>query len=658
MKFPTRYKISEIDFWLRLFCKLIPIFSLVFNLFVLQGQDIPESFKNTIDSLIDKTPKTYAEIDKVLNASRRDTVMMRFLANRSETRNYSEGQAYALNQIGRTYRDISQFSKSFILHQKAFDIAEKANNIEFEVFSLNMISVVFRRTDAIKAALDYNQKALELAETIKNPPDGIKRSINVSLNGIGNIYLTLGQYDLAIEQFKKSMKLEQALGNKLGLAINYQNIGECLEKQGKLDEALNSYRTSLAYNEEIDSDKGRIICNNSIAQVYIKKDENIKAVALLEPILTQAEAMNDKDIISLIHTNLGWALMNLKRYKDAENHLKKGLELANRFNIPSNISTANDFLSELYSLKGDYKLSLEYFKNARHIEDEIASDRNLRYVNDMITRYETEKKSAQLEMVSKENEINKLKLRKNNATLLISGIILALLAGIFYVLYRQYQLKNEKKLLTLEQSMLRSQMNPHFLFNSLNSIKLYIINNEKKNAVHYLNKFSKLVRKILEASSLKEISLEEELETVELYMNIENIRFSQEINFNVNIDKDIDVHTVKIPSLILQPFLENALWHGLSSKEGEKNIDLTVSRGKDGFINITIIDNGVGREASEKIKESKVLKRKSIGIDITKERLANFSRDYLNSFNVQIFDLYDAANRPIGTKVVLHIPTI
>ncbi len=658
MKFPTRYKIPEIDFWLRLFSKLIPMFSLVFNLFVLQGQEIPESFKNTIDSLIDKTPKTYAEIDKVLNATRRDTVMMRFLANRSETRNYSEGQAYALNQIGRTYRDISQFSKSFILHQKAFDIAEKANNLEFEVFSLNMISVVFRRTDAIKAALDYNQKALELAETIKNPPDGIKRSINVSLNGIGNIYLTLGQYDLAIEQFKKSMKLEQALGNKLGLAINFQNIGECLEKQGKLDEALNSFRTSLAYNEEIDSDKGRIICNNSIAQVYIKKDENIKAVALLEPILTQAEAMNDKDIISLIHTNLGWALMNLKRYKEAENQLKKGLELANRFNIPSNISTANDFLSELYSLKGDYKMSLEYFKNARHIEDEIASDRNLRYVNDMITRYETEKKSAQLEMVSKENEINKLKLRKNNATLLISGIILALLAGIFYVLYRQYQLKNEKKLLTLEQSMLRSQMNPHFLFNSLNSIKLYIINNEKKNAVHYLNKFSKLVRKILEASSLKEISLEEELETVELYMNIENIRFSKEINFNVNIDKDIDVHTVKIPSLILQPFLENALWHGLSSKEGEKNIDLTVSRGKDGFINITIIDNGVGREASEKIKESKVLKRKSIGIDITKERLANFSRDYLNSFNVQIFDLYDAANRPLGTKVVLHIPTI
>ena len=219
-------------------------------------------------------------------------------------------------------------------------------------------------------------------------------------------------------------------------------------------------------------------------------------------------------------------------------------------------------------------------------------------------------------------------------------------------------LKNEKKLLSLEQTMLRSQMNPHFLFNSLNSIKLYIINNEKKNAVHYLNKFSKLVRKILEASSLKEISLADELETVELYMNIENIRFSNEINFSIVISDNIDVNTVKIPSLILQPFLENALWHGLSSKEGEKNIQLRISRQNERFINIAIIDNGVGREASEKIKEAKVLKRKSIGIDITKERLANFSKDYQNSFTINFEDLYDEARQAIGTQVNLHIPTI
>ena len=206
--------------------------------------------------------------------------------------------------------------------------------------------------------------------------------------------------------------------------------------------------------------------------------------------------------------------------------------------------------------------------------------------------------------------------------------------------------------------MLRSQMNPHFLFNSLNSIKLYIINNEKKNAVHYLNKFSKLIRKILEASSVREISLADELETVQLYMNIENIRFNDEINFEVVVEKNIDTHTIKIPSLILQPFLENALWHGLSGKEGVKHIELRVKKENIYFTNITITDNGIGRESSERIKKNRIIKRKSVGIKITKERLANFSKGYQNSFTFDILDLYDDENRSRGTMISLNIPVI
>jgi sensor histidine kinase YesM len=167
-----------------------------------------------------------------------------------------------------------------------------------------------------------------------------------------------------------------------------------------------------------------------------------------------------------------------------------------------------------------------------------------------------------------------------------------------------------------------------------------------------------LVRKILEASSLKEIPLAEELETVELYMTIENIRFSNEIQFKIVIEEGIDPHIVKIPSLILQPFLENALWHGLSSKDGDKSILLHISRRKNGYIDISITDNGVGREVAEKLKENKVLKRKSVGIKITKERLANFSKDYQNKFEIEIVDLYDTQGTARGTKVILHIPTI
>lgn len=637
---------------------LLLLFSLVLFSNPTYSQKITPTFKKKVDSLIIAAPKTYQELDGVLKKYRQDSVLVRYFDQQSKDAGYLYGQAYALNQLGRIYRDISAYPQALDVFQEALKVSSQAESIEFKVYSLNMISVVYRRTDAVKSALDFSQEALKLAETVTDPSQGLKRSINVSLNSVGNIYQMLEQYDLAIEKFEQSMVLEKELDNKLGLAINHQNLGECYEAQGKLELALQNFRKSLVYNEIIDSEKGKVICNYSIAHVYVHLGKVNEAVQILQANLKRALALGDQKIITTVYINLGWALIQLGDYNSADTNLQKGLSLAITYSLNSEIAEANKFLSELWIKRDDYQKAMGYFKESKKYEEGITNSLNLRYVNDMILRYESQMRTDQLERLAEENESVRLKLRKNKTILIIIGIFLALLIGILYILYRQSQLNAEKKLLTLEQSMLRSQMNPHFLFNSLNSIKLYIINNEKKNAVHYLNKFSKLVRKILEASSQKEISLAEELETVELYMNIENIRFSNEINFTIDVNDDIDPHNVKIPSLILQPFLENALWHGLSSKEGEKNIALNVKKGKNGFIEISITDNGIGRNAAEKIKDGKVLKRKSVGIDITKERLANFSRDYENYFHVEIIDRFDVGNLAIGTQIKIFIPTV
>lgn len=630
----------------------------LFVFFEASTQEVTNSFKRTIDSLIDVAPDTYIGIGKTARPFIRDTVLMQYFAEVSSKRNYLDGQAYAYIQLGTNYRNLSQYNRALALHRRALEIATESGNLELRISSLNQIGVDYRRTSAIRTAMDYNQQALELAESIENPSIGIKRNINVSLNCIGNLYQTLKQYDLAIENFERSIVVDTELGNKLGLAINHQNIGECLEEQGKLDEALDRYQISLGYNDQINNDMGRIICKNSIAQINIKKNKPEEALLLLEPTLEIAKKRGDDFLISPVYINLGWAQFLAQQYDEAENNILEGLKRAEKVDLKESASRASHLASRLYENTGDFKNAVFYSRKAEEYDKQFLDESTIQYVNDVIFRYDAEKKNNEIAVLAKENELISMELKKNKTVLLISGIALALLAGIFYILYRQYQLNNEKKLLTLEQSMLRSQMNPHFLFNSLNSIKLYIINNEQKNAVYYLNKFSKLVRKILEASSLKEIPLAEELETVELYMNIENIRFSNEINFETNIEEGLDTHVVKIPSLILQPFLENALWHGLSSKEGEKNITMDIGRGADDSINIAITDNGIGRAAAEKIKQGKVLKRKSVGIDITKERLANFARDYQNSFKVEMVDLYDHTNSPSGTKVVLRIPTI
>jgi tetratricopeptide (TPR) repeat protein len=622
------------------------------------GQNIPEEFKDKAETLVQLQPKTYEALDEELSKEKRDTTLLRFFADLAKEYDYWEGQAFALNQLGTVYRNTSQYQKAVDLHLDALTAAEKANNTELRVLSLNMLGVVYRRTDAIKTALDYNQRALELAESVDNPSVHIKRSINVALNGIGNLYQTLEQYDQAIVQFERALKLEEELGNKLGLAINHQNIGNCLEEKGDLESALENYRKSLAYNEEIGSEYGTIICKNSLAQIYLKQDMPYAALVLLEPLLEASQRIGDFFITASIFINTGWAHTKLGNFDQAHDFISKGLDMAINRNMPSSILYGYQKISDLEYDRGDFKKAYEYYKKADEYAAQISSATNLRYMNDIIERYETDKKNNQIAVLAKQNEIVRLRLKKNETTLLVSALIVGLISSILYILYRQYQSKNEKRVLTLEQKMLRSQMNPHFLFNSLNSIKLYIINNEQKNAVHYLNKFSKLVRKILEASSQREISLAEELETVELYMNIENIRFSNEIDFRVEVDEDINVDNVKIPSLTLQPFLENSLWHGLSPKEGEKKIHIHVKRKDKGHVSIEILDNGVGRTMAEANKENRVLKRKSVGIHITKERLANFAKDYQNNFDVDIVDLYDDNGKPNGTKVVLDIPTI
>ncbi len=614
------------------------------------SQSIPDTFKATVDSLLQTRPETFAGIHQILQKNREDTLLMRFVADTSAINHYAAGQAYGLNELGRAYRNISKHDRAIILHQEALEIAEKADNLDFRVYSLNNLGVVYRRISSIRRAMDYHQRALELAQEVEKPSKSLKRSINVSFNGIGNLYSMLGQYDKAIFFFEKSLRLEAELDNVLGLAVNHQNIGKSLEEQGKLDEALENYRTSFTYNDQIDNDTGRVICTTSIARIYLKKGRGDDALPLLDSILPLAKKLENRFLITPIYIQLGWGQMLTGDYKQAEENMRLGHKLAKESNLQETSANANHLLSELFQRIGDFKKALNFKLKADSLDREILNEGTIRYVNDVLLRYNAEKADNDMEILE-------LELRTTKTTLLISGIALALLAGIFYILYRQYQLKNEKKLMTLEQSMLRSQMNPHFLFNSLNSIKLYIINNEQKNAVRYLNKFAKLVRKILEASSVREIPLAEELETVELYMTIENIRFSDEIDFKIEVDRDIDTHTIRIPSLIVQPFLENALWHGLSSKEGPKKVKVEVSREKAGRIQIAVSDNGIGRAAAEKIKQNKLLKRKSVGIEITKGRLANFAKDYQNSFQVEMLDLYDDEGKASGTKVVLHIPT-
>jgi len=219
------------------------------------------------------------------------------------------------------------------------------------------------------------------------------------------------------------------------------------------------------------------------------------------------------------------------------------------------------------------------------------------------------------------------------------------------------KLENSTQILQLRMQAVQAQMNPHFLFNSLTAIKNYIIKNNKKDAVIYLTRFAKLLRMILENAKRQEISLKKEIELLELYVEIENIRFEKSIDFQLIIDENLDISAIKVPPLIFQAFIENAIWHGLSPKKGEKK--LIFRAGVDGdFVRIEIEDNGIGRAKALEISNRKALTipRESLGIKLTIERLEIYTQALQAKYKIQFVDLYDKNEEATGTRIIIHIP--
>lgn len=202
----------------------------------------------------------------------------------------------------------------------------------------------------------------------------------------------------------------------------------------------------------------------------------------------------------------------------------------------------------------------------------------------------------------------------------------------------------------LHLSSLQSQMNPHFIFNALNSIKVFLIENDKEQAVFYLNKFAKLIRKILDGSRHRKVNLKEELEIINLYMAIENMRFDNEIKFSVNIQDTVDLEKIAVPPLILQPFLENALWHGLMLSEKEKHIEIQIYDDC-GIPVLSLKDNGIGRQKSNHLKNRKFLKKESLGLKMTRERINYFNQKERLNYSFKIIDLVDHQGDSCGTEV-------
>lgn len=250
------------------------------------------------------------------------------------------------------------------------------------------------------------------------------------------------------------------------------------------------------------------------------------------------------------------------------------------------------------------------------------------------------------------------------AVLSLTLIMLVLVISIFLVITRarkqkmSQELKDvvyKSKINSTTLAALRAQMNPHFIFNCLNSIKLYTEQNNAVAASEYLDKFSKLIRNMLDSARCEIILLSNEINTLQLYMEMEELRFKNKLRYSITIDKNVETDFVEIPPLLIQPYVENAIWHGIMQKVEGGTIEIHVSQENNTLI-ITVKDDGIGRAASEALKGERQLNHKSHGSRINESRIALLNESYETTASININDLYDSLGQPSGTLVTIVLP--
>lgn len=538
--------------------------------------------------------------------------------------NDKNGIARNLTQLGIMCEYQGEYVKALEYYQKAIQINEETENIDGIASNYSNMGIVYKTQEEYDKALEYYFKAIEIR---KQQDDKIKLARNYI--NIGIIYSIQSNYQGALDFYNKALEINKLFGDRNIIASNLENIGIIHDYQKNYDLALDYYKRALRINQEIGNK--RSIANNlvNISSILYKKEDFNQTIAYASKALAISAEIGD---------------LNLER------------------NIYQN-------LSEAYESLMNYPKAIEYKNLWMKLNDSIFNIEKTKAIADIQTKYETEKKDQEINTLQKDNEIQQLQLEETRQRtkaqrwllLALAFILLSIVLVIWFVYknYKKQQTINQQKLqyqkVITEQKMLRLQMNPHFIFNSLNSIQSFISSEQSYEAEKYLARFAKLIRGILENSRENLISLDKEIEVLELYLSLEQLRFENRFSYKINIDEKLEQDFTSIPPMLVQPFAENAILHGLKNKkDGKLNINFLE---KDDSLICEIDDNGIGREASTGKNTQK--NHKSLATTITKDRLKALSDEFHKPSHFSIEDKKDQdTNAAIGTKVTIQIPII
>ncbi len=668
---------------MRIFCLLL--FSVLISPIAADAQSVIDALKSelskaksTIDSIDILVQVTDHFISSDLDSSRVYLELTRKLSERADDP-YGLATYYLLaGKIEDRVLNYNDAKDSFI---KSIQIADSIGYERGSELAYSTLGYLYRREGKLDSSNICFEKVRDLAQ------DSLGKSI--AINGIALNYKSVGAYKEATENFYRTLELT-AEEDHIYRSSVFLNVGMVCEDQGLNDQALKYYKDALTEatlsekkNElaevlgSIGSYYYRILIYDS-AKLYLQK-----SIILLRENQNQYQYTSVAMNLAKVYMKQGkWEKVNeiLNELESLESldknpSLKAKLKMlrATYFldNPKSDFDEAYSALLEAENLilDGQSKFlygewlnlksqvlekkrpfeALQAYRAFHHWQDSLVSQNNANYTAMLETKYESAQKDQKIDNLSQQAQIQALQISQRNTQLIGAGVALLVLILGGFAFNQQRKFKHQQAVSDMEQRMLRLQMNPHFIFNALASIQNYILQSDTKESVSYLAKFGKLMRQILEHSREEFITIEEETDMLRNYLEIQQLRFKNRFDFKIEIDKSIDPAEMKIPPLFAQPFVENAIEHGLKDKTSDGLITIRFSpEGKN--IRLEVEDNGSGIQSTASSSKS----HKSLASIISRERLEILSKRLKMEFTMEVMNKKDSS----GTYASLILPAI
>lgn len=443
-----------------------------------------------------------------------------------------------------------------------------------------------------------------------------------------------------------NIKILEKENKKDELTDAYEKMAETNKADDKPKEAIKNYNKALDFTAS--SPAKAIKIKNKIAEIYVAENEFDKALDINNTLLTEAETNNDFTTQIVQQQKLASIYFKKNEPEKAVDKLKLAYALASQKGNTAEVKKSLTALVNYYKQQGNdkerlaiYSDFLENFDRIIQSDTTLIDSKIFQVTEDRITQLEKEKKLKD-ELIQKKNTFN---------FFLIGAIFLMLILFIL-IIKALYAIKKKNKKIALQS--LRREMNPHFIFNSLNSVNQFISQNKELEANKYLTNYSQLMRNMMINSNNDFVTLSNEMEQLQKYLDLEHLRFQDKFDYKISIDESLDTDAVFVPNMIIQPHLENAIWHGLRYKKEKGLLQLNVKSVKNGIV-ITVDDDGIGLTQSNELKTENQKVHESRGVNNTMERIALLRELYQKDIQ---FDIKEKEKPQTGTIVTIEFPFI